>query len=124
MESTILLDSDENVVLVEEQESSRFIRSMLETMGIDLSEIWVDEKLDINQKIKLRHVLSQYQVKIIDDSNHTLNIYLNQDLIAKWHKPKYVIRYDNSETDSKKRFFIEMKVKYESIFENDGGSLI
>lgn len=121
MESTILLDSDENVVLVEEQESSRFIRSMLETMGIDLSEIWVDEKLNINQKIKLRHVLSQYQVKIIDDSNNTLNIYLNQDLIAKWHKPTYVIRYDNSETDSKKKFFIEMKVRYESIFENEGG---
>jgi len=121
MESTILLDSDENVVLVEAQESSRFIRSMLETMGIDLSEIWIDEKLNIDQKIKLRHVLSQYQVKIIDDSNNTLNIYLNQDLIAKWHKPTYVIRYDNSETDSKKRFFIEMKVKYESIFENEGG---
>jgi len=121
MESTILLDSDENVVLVEAQESSRFIRSMLETMGIDLSEIWIDEKLNIDQKIKLRHVLSQYQVKIIDDSNNTLNIYLNQDLIAKWYKPTYVIRYDNSETDSKKRFFIEMKVKYESIFENEGG---
>lgn len=123
MENIILLDLDENINLVEEQESSRFIRSILESMGIDLSELWIDDQLNISQKIKIRELLSQYQIKIIAIPNKGVSIYLDNEIIAQWFKPEYKIHFDNDSSDSTKKFYLEMKVKYTSVFENEGVGL-
>ena len=120
MQNIILLNLDENIKLVEEQESSRFIRTILESMGVDLSELWTDDKLDIQQKIKIREILAQYQIKIIAAPSGNISIYLDNELIAEWHKPECIVRFDNDEIDIKKKFYVEMRTNYTSVFENGG----
>lgn len=122
MEATILLNASENTKLIEDQESSRFVRSVLESAGIDLSEVWIEEELTLDQKVQLRHILSQYQIQIIEDGDGSVEIFLEKESIAKWHKPTYVLKHDHSQLDPKDRLYLEMKVKYSTAFDKKGSN--
>jgi hypothetical protein len=119
MKSVILLNSNENTRQVEDEEKTRFVRSVLDSIGIPLENIWDDDGiLSVENKIKLRSVLSVYNIKIIDDSDGGLRLYVDQDLVGEWKKCQYVLKKDLSEIDPSKKLYLEMHVDYWSVFEN------
>ena len=118
MEATILLNSNENTRQVEDEEKTRFVRLILETMGLPLEDIWdEDGNLSVDNKIKFRALLSKYGVQVIDNTDGEVKIYADKDLVAIWEKPKYVLRKDQSELDPTRKLFLEMHVKNWSLFE-------
>lgn len=119
MKSTILLNSNENTKQVEEEEKARFVKSILQIMGVPIEEIWQDEQLSVQDKIQLRGLLSAYSIKIIDDSDGQLQFYVENELVGEWKKPEYKMKRDLQEIDSNKKLYLEMHVNYWSIFDEE-----
>jgi hypothetical protein len=121
METTILLNKDEDTRKVEEEEKSKFIRIILEQIGLPVDEFWVnpEKSLDVQEKIKLRQILNAYNIIIIDDLGGEMQIYVENDLVAEWKKCSYKLKTDLRQINPNKRLYLEMKINCWSIFDQD-----
>lgn len=118
MKATILLSYNENVKQVEEEEKLRYLRSTLEMMGIPIEEFWAtDGPLSVDQRIKLRGILSTYGIQVIDDLDGHMQVYFENELVAEWNKCTYKLKRDLREIDPKKQLYLEMEVNCWSQFE-------
>ena len=119
MKSIILLNSNENTSVVEEEEKTRFIRSILASFELPIDDYWDEEgKITIDNKIKLRSLLSTLNIQIIDNSDGEIQVFCDGTVIAKWNKCEYVLRRDLKERDPAKKLYLEMKTDHWSIFED------
>lgn len=119
MKSTILLNSNENLKQVEEEEKARFVKNILEVMGVPIGDFWQEIELSVEDKIRLRGVLSAYSIKIIDESDGHLQFYVEDQLVGEWNKPLYKWKRDLSEIDPNKKLYLEMYVDCWSIFDEE-----
>jgi hypothetical protein len=121
MKATILLNNNyREAKQVEEEEKSRYLRGILELMGVPISEIWPSENLlNVEQRIKLRSILATYAVQVIDDLDGHMQIYVEGDKVAEWFKCSYKLKRDLREIDPRKRFYLEMEVSTWSLFEEE-----
>jgi len=118
MQGTILLNYNENVKQVEEEEKSRFLRNLLEQMGVEVDDFWTSETaLSIEQRIKLRSILATYGIQVIDDLDGHMQIYVERELVGEWFKSTYKLKRDLRELDPKKQLYMEMTINFWSIFE-------
>lgn len=118
MKGTLLLNYDENIKIVEEEEKNRFLYSLLDQMGIPVSDFWTSgTNLSIEQRIKLRNILSTYNIEVIDDLDGNMQIYVEDELVGEWHKCSYKLKKDLRQINPKKRIYLEMCINYWSIFE-------
>lgn len=118
MKGTILLNYDANVREEAEQEQSRFLKGLLDQMGVPVSEFWTsDGLLSIEQRIKLRQILSTYDVQVIDDLDGHIQVYVENELVGEWHKCNYKLKRDLRQLDPRKQLFIEMEINCWSLFE-------
>ena len=116
MEASIYIDL-EDVHTVEAEERNAFVRGILEEVGLPLDDIWPEAELTVEQKIELRRLLSKFDVMILDDGDRGLEIYVGDDLIATWHKPRYILHIDRSQRDPSKKIFYELILNFESLFD-------
>ena len=117
MQYQILLDRGENTKKVEEQEQARFVKSVLEALEAPI-EFDPDSELSFDDKKKFRQALRNYNISIITDHDGGLEIFVERELIAKWHKCKYKLKEDRHEIDRSKRLFWEMTVDCWTIFDD------
>lgn len=115
MTYTVLLDFNSDKAAVESEEKSKFIRSILEALSIEV-DFWPAEQaaLSIENKIKLRHMLNELGLIIRELADGTLEVYFEQQLIGEWSKPFYVLKTDLSQVDPKKKLYLEMHVSFSS----------
>lgn len=120
MKGTILIDYTNNTQKVEDEEKNRFLKSLLEQMGVPINDFWTtDESLSVDQKIKLRGILATYSVQVIDDLDGFLQVYVEGEKIAEWQKPSYKLKRDLRELDPKKQLYLEMSIEFWSVFEEE-----
>jgi len=118
MKATILLNYDESVKKVEEEEKQRFLRSILEQMGVPVQEFWAsDAPLTIDQRIKLRGILNTYAIQVIDDLDGHMQVFVEGEKVAEWFKSTYKLKRDLRQLDPRKQFYLEMEVNCWSLFE-------
>ncbi len=118
MKATILLNHNENTKKVEDEEKTRYLRSILEQMGLPVDEFWaVEGALSVDQKMKLRVVLATYEVQVIDDLDGHMQVYVEGTLVAEWLKCTYKLKRDLRELDPRKQLYLEMEVTTWSLFE-------
>jgi len=126
MKGTILLNYSENTRQVEEEEKTRFLRSFLEQCFESAPEVssqiveilGLDEAiLSVQQKIKLRNILTTYGIQVIDNLDGHMKIYLENELMAEWYKCQYKLKKDPQVLDPKKRIYLEMEVNCWSVFD-------
>lgn len=118
MKGTILLNHDENVKQVEDEEKTRFLRSLLEQMGVPIQDFWTtDAALTIEQRIKLRNILGTYGIQIIDDLDGGMQMYVEGEKVAEWHKCTYKLKRDLRQLDPRKQLYMEMEINCWSLFE-------
>jgi hypothetical protein len=118
MKTTILLSHTENTRQVEEEEKTRFLRSILEEMGVPIQEIWEqDLPLTVDQRMKLRKLLVAYGIQTIDDLDGGLRIFVEGQKVAEWMKPTYKLKRDLKEMDRRKQLYLEMSVDCWSLLE-------
>ena len=117
MQYTVLLNKDAIIRDIEAEEQTRFIMSVIEALEVPFD--WdPNEPFSVLDKVRLRKVLNQYHISIIDDMAGGVKIYLENDKIAEFFKPRYVLKEDPSQIDPKKKLFIEMHCDFNSLFEN------
>ncbi len=118
MKGTILLNYDANVRAEAELERQRFLRGLLDQMGVPVSEFWTsDGLLSIDQKIKLRETLLTYNIQVIDDLDGHMQIFVEDQLVGEWQKCTYKLKRDLRQLDPKKQLFVEMEISFWSLFE-------
>lgn len=118
MKGTILLNYNENTRQIEEEEKARFLKSLLEQMGVPIQEIWTtDTPLSTNQKIKLRNIIATYNIQVIDDLDGLMQIYVEGEKVAEWSKCTYKLKRDLRQIDPRKQLFLEMEINCWSLFE-------
>jgi len=118
MKATILLNYNESTHQVEEEEKTRYLRSLLEQMGLPIQEFWTQEPtLSISQRMKLRSILSSYGIQVIDDLDGHMQVYVEGELIAEWFKSTYKLKRDLRERDPRKQMYLEMEINYWSLFD-------
>lgn len=118
MKATVLLNYDENTKKVEDEEKTRFLRNILEQMGVPIQEIWpMDGPLTIDQRIKLRGILATYSVQVIDDLDGHMQVYVEGEKVAEWNKCTYKLKRDLRQLDPRKQLYLEMEVNCWSLFE-------
>lgn len=118
MKGTILLNYNENTNQVEDEEKNRFLRGLLDQMGVPIHTFWSDDNsLSIDQKIKLRNLLINYSIQVIDDHDGHLTVYVDGELVGEWHKCNYKLKRDLSQIDPKKQLYLEMEINCWSLFE-------
>jgi len=119
MKYNILLNKDDDTRQIEDEEKSKFVRHVLEQMGLPVDEFWdqVDRALTTEEKIKLREILHAYNVIIIDSLSGHLQIYVENDLVGEWHKPYYKLKTDLRQINPYKRLYLEMTVECWNVFE-------
>ncbi len=120
MKATILLNYNENTKQVEEEEKTRYLRTLLEQIGVPIQEFWSSEiQLSTEQKIKLRDILSQYNINVIDSLDGLFQIYVENKLIAEFLKPTYKLKRDLREIDPRKQLYLEMTIETKDLLENN-----
>jgi hypothetical protein len=118
MKGTILLNYNENTKRIEDEEKLRFLRNIIEQMGVPIQDFWAnDNPLTIEQRIKLRELLTSYSIQVIDDLDGLMQIFVEGELVAEWHKCTYKLKRDFSQLDPRKQFYLEMTIDYWSLFE-------
>lgn len=118
MKATILLNYSENTRKVEDEEKSRYLRNILEMMGMPIQEFWPsDDPLSVDQRMKMRGVLAKYGVQVIDDLDGHMEIYVEGEKVAEWLKSTYKLKRDLGERDPRKQLYLEMEVTCWSLFE-------
>ena len=117
MNGTILLDYNENTKQVEDEEKTRFLRTLLEQMGVPISDFWIEDSLTIENRIKLRNVLTTFGVQVIDDLDGHLQVYVEGEKVGEWNKCTYKLKRDLKQLDPKKQLYLEMEVNCWTIFE-------
>lgn len=119
VERSILVDID-SLKSVEEEEMNKFVKSFLLSMDLpNIEEIWPDICLkSAKEKLKLRSVLSKYEIEVISDGDRGVKIYLKDELIAEWFKPNVILKKELQATKKPKdQYYYELKIKSSSIFE-------
>jgi len=123
MQQTILLNATENTKQVEREEQAAFIHSVLTIMGVDeaihsAGIDWQGKDMPVDDIIKMRKLLSNYQLEIVNDMDGGVKIFCEQQLIAEFKKPTYTLRQDLKAVDPRKKLYVEMKTELWSIFED------
>ena len=118
MNGIIALNLNEDTHQIEQKEKNRFLKNVLEQLGLPVSSFWAnDEDLSIKQLIDMKSMFLSYSIQIIDEDDGAAKIYAKGKKVAEWIKPTFKIKKDLQEKDRKKQFFIEMEVNYSSIFD-------
>lgn len=127
MKATILLNHTENTKKVEDEEKTRYLKSILEQMGVPIQEFWTtDDPLSVDQRIKLRGILGTYGIQVIDDLDGHMQIWVSQDgeqtKVAEWFKCTYKLKRDLRELDPRKQLYLEMEVNCWSLFDEENAT--
>jgi hypothetical protein len=122
MKGVILLNHNDNTRIIEEEEKSRFLRSIIDEAGVpqEQLEFWsADQPLTVEQCLKLKGLFSTYSIQVVDDRAGEMQIYMDQKLVAEWYKPTYKLKKDLSQLDRRKRIYLEMTVSCWSLFDEE-----
>jgi len=126
MKGIILLNYNEDTRQVEDEEKARFLRDFLERcfdsspeVAEQIATIWGGECfLSAPQKVKLRNILTTYNINVIDDLDGNLKVQIENELVAEWFKPSYKLKKEPQVKDAAKRIFLEMEINCWSVFDS------
>lgn len=118
MKGTILLNYNENTKQVEEEEKTKFLKFLLEQVGVSVEEFWTTEGvLSVDQRMKLRSILESFDIKVFDDLDGHMQVYAGNELIGEWHKCIYKLKRDLRQMDPRKQLYLEMIIDCWSLFD-------
>jgi hypothetical protein len=122
MKEVIFADKD-NYKSVAHQLRFAWVKNILSQTGMDLTDCFPEsddpEDHTIEQRAKLKKILTNNNILIVDGNDDSLIIYIQEHIIAQWKKPLYDKREDFSKLNRKERFYIGINLEYESVFDQE-----
>ena len=118
MKSVLLFNYSDDVTLIEKEERDKFVRAVLESVGIPINDYWkANAILSAEDKIKLRAYTNKEDIFIYERGDSSLEIYVKKDCIAKWNPCSFKLKRDLNQIDPKKRLYVEMTMDFWTIFD-------
>lgn len=114
-----LIIDKEDYNKIEEGEKNKFVKNILYEIGISFEEIWPDEGLTVEQKIKLRELLASYDLDVIEE-DRGISVYHENQLIGRLNKPIYIKKMDPKAVQKSKKWYYEVIYDYWTAFDNVG----
>jgi len=114
---TVILVNRHEVREIEHEEKVKWLRSMLEQIGVPLDD-WPETPSMENLR-NMRSLFRQLQIDVINDSDDGLLVYFNNKLVAQWVRPTYKMIEDPNEKDQRYRFYYEMHLNCKDVFANN-----
>ena len=122
MKSSIYINR-EDVRHVEADEKYNFIRGVIELLELPLDDCFPEgdsvDLFTVENKINLRKSLRKYDVFVVDDGEGGVKIYFEDDVIAEWKKPQFILREDRLEKDRSHKLYIQMDIDFWTIFDEE-----
>lgn len=117
MEYTVLSGRDQlrEVIL---DEKRNFIAAILEELGINVDTPDLTDTIGLRG---LREELVKFDVYISFNGDDSVEMYFQNDLIALWKKPYYILEKDLSQVDPRKKTYFKVFFNATSIFEENDG---
>ena len=112
-----LIIDKEDYKKTEEGEKNKFVKNILYEIGISFEEIWPDEGLTVEQKIRLRELLAKYDIDVLEE-DRGISVYHENQLIGRLNKPTYVLRMDPKAIKKSKKWYYEVIYTYWTAFDN------
>lgn len=109
MIQTYLLNISEDKSDFEQEEKLKFLKSILETLELNVKDFF--ENNTIENKIKIKSLLQKNNLKTLDEEDFI--IYFENNEIARMKKPFYKIKKDLSELDRKNQVYIEALIEFD-----------
>lgn len=102
-----------------EEEKYNFVRKIFELCSLPVDEFMPESFLDfdVEKHQHLREVLLKYNITILDYRFKEFEIFLENELIAKFYLPRYALKQDILAKDKSKKIFAEIAFKTWSVFE-------
>ena len=113
---TVLLVNRHEAREIEYEEKVRWLRSILEQIGVPLDD-WPENPSMENLR-DMRSLLKQLEIDVINDSDDGLLIYFSNKLVAQWIRPTYKMIEDPKEKDHRYRFYYEMHLNHNCVFDD------
>ena len=111
---TVILVNRHDAAQVEQEEKVKWALGILSFIGVPVED-WPNEPSMENLR-KVRGALKKLEIDI--DSNSGLKIYHQNNLLAEWLRPTYILREDSKELDVKYRYYLEMHLNCKSVFDD------
>jgi hypothetical protein len=119
MEIAVLVDRDE-AKNVEEEERDKFLKNVLLQIGLEqINDLWPDVHLSVEQKMSLNKFLKTQDIDIIHDGDRGYKVYVGDEVIAEWFKPRFSYKLDMKAKSVSKRYYYEMILSFCSVFETE-----
>lgn len=114
MGSKTIIADREDIEAVESEEQLFFVFSVLQSSGIpeEKLESCFSDGFSVENKIALRKLCDKEQISIIKDVNGSLKIYIQNNLIAEWHTPTYILHVNKNAAEHSKKMFMEMRITW------------
>jgi len=117
MEIKLRLNYKDNTHQIEEEEKFKFLQCLLEMLGFEDEILQANySDLTIEEKINFSQMLDKNKLRVIDTGD--VEVYMEDDLLARWHKPTYKLKRDFSK-DIKNQLYQEMVYNFYTIFDED-----
>ena len=117
----------EDIKTVEEEQRGLFVREVIELFEPEhpdfppFDEIWPEgEDLSVDQKIILRRFLGRLDIEITDTGDREVEIYLHDELVAKWFKPFVRLKKDMKQRSPAKQVYAEVAIRYWTKYDDQG----
>ena len=117
IKETVLADRD-NCKQVADKLKYLWVKDVLSQTGMNLDNCFPEEDSDdptIEQRAQLRNNLEENDILIIDKKEF-LKIYIQDQLIAEWIYPKFILKKSVGEINPKKKLYVEINLEYWSVF--------
>jgi len=102
---------------IEDEERDTFLRGILDQLGVPLDDVWPDVSLTVDQKVKLRTLLSKLELEIVQDGDRGYTIYHQDTKLAEWFKPRVLLREDKKARSFGKKLYYEMVIETWSMYD-------
>lgn len=122
MKEVVFADKDNYRSIAEQLRFAWFKNVLIQTqMNLDGCFCDSDDPNDqtIENRSTLKKALNDNKISVIDNNDDSLLIYIQDQLIAEWTKPRYDKREDITERDRTKRFYIGINLEYRSVFDEE-----
>lgn len=118
MTSEIIQVDREDINNIVNESQYNFVKVILSEVGLPLEDCLPIEisQFTVNHKIKLRELLSKFEIDIKKDNNK-LEIYFKGDCIGIWNEHLVIYKQDLTQPDIQKQLYAEIILDFWSIFE-------
>ena len=101
----------------------QWVKFVLEQIKVDWTDCFPQserlEDVTILQSATLRKKLNDNNIIINDNVDGSLDIYVNEELIAEWKKPSFILHINPAKINKRDKYYSEIQMECWSVYDQN-----